>query len=51
MQVGMDIGKVNDGYRRIVGDTRRIQVDNDFGNESEGYNVTVVGYSGDAGRY
>ena len=33
------------------GDTRRIQVDNDFGNESEGYHVTVEGYSGDAGRY
>ena len=32
-------------------DTREMQVGIDIGNESDGYRLTVGGYSGDAGRY
>ena len=32
-------------------DTRGMQVGFDIGNESDGYCLTVEGYSGDAGRY
>ena len=31
--------------------TRRMQVRIDIGNESDGYCLTVGGYSGDGGRY
>ena len=51
MQVGMDIGNMNDEYRLTVGNTRRMPVDIDFGNESDGNRLTVQRYSGDAGRY
>ena len=32
-------------------DMRGMQVGIDIGNESDGYRLTVGGYSGDAGRY
>ena len=32
-------------------DTREMQVGIDIGNESDGYRLTVGGYSADAGRY
>ena len=32
-------------------DTREMQVGIAIGNESDGYRLTVDGYSGDAGRY
>ena len=32
-------------------DTRGMQVGTDMGNESNGYRLTVGGYSGDSGRY
>ena len=31
--------------------TREMQVGIDIGSESDGYRLTVGGYSGDAGRY
>ena len=33
------------------GYTRRMQVGIDIGNESDGYRLTVGGYTGDAGRF
>ena len=32
-------------------DTWEMQVDIDIGNQSDGYRLTLEGYSGDAGRY
>ena len=32
-------------------DTREVQVDIDIGNQSDGYRLTMGGYSGGAGRY
>ena len=32
-------------------DTRRMQVGTDIGSESDGYRLTVGGYSGDSSRY
>ena len=32
-------------------DTREMQEGIDIGNESDGYRLTVGGYTGDAGRY